>query len=131
FTRGPRDFERMCETEQLDLVYNATPWEFHVPIMLAAMKNGKHTATEVPAAMTIDDCWAMVESAEQHKKTCVLMENCHYDRMEKNVFNMGPQGGPGQILGGEGGFLHDLRRIKFADEGEGLWRRAWATKLNA
>ena len=31
------------------------------PIMLAAMKNGKHTATEVPAAMTVDDCWAMVE----------------------------------------------------------------------
>ena len=52
YTRGPRDFERLCETEQLDLVYNATPWELHVPIMLAAMKNGKHAATEVPAAMT-------------------------------------------------------------------------------
>src|SRR6478752_1929293 len=63
YTRGPRDFERLCETEALDLVYNATPWEFHVPIMLAAMKNGKHTATEVPAAMTVDDCWAMVEAA--------------------------------------------------------------------
>src|SRR5437867_1932864 len=55
YTRGPRDFERLCETEDLDLVYNATPWEWHVPIMLAAMKNGKHAATEVPAAMTVDD----------------------------------------------------------------------------
>src|SRR5512132_2329448 len=64
YTRGPNDFVRMCETESLDLVYNATPWEFHVPIMLAAMKNGKHTATEVPAAMTLDDCWAIVEAAE-------------------------------------------------------------------
>ena len=54
YTRGPRDFERLCETEDLDLVYNATPWEWHVPIMLAAMKNGKHTATEVPAAMTVE-----------------------------------------------------------------------------
>src|SRR3954466_245129 len=130
YNSGPRDFERLCETEQLDLVYNATPWEWHVPIMLAAMKNGKHTATEVPAAMTLDDCWAMVESAEKHQKHCVLMENCNYDRMEMMVYNMVRQGVFGEILHAEGGYLHDLRSIKFADEGEGLWRRAWATKLN-
>jgi hypothetical protein len=130
YTRGPRDFERLCETEDLDLVYNATPWEWHVPIMLAAMKNGKHAATEVPAAMTIDDCWAMVESAEKHRKHCVLMENCNYDRMEMMVYNMVRKGVLGEILHAEGGYLHDLRSIKFADEGEGLWRRAWAMKLN-
>ena len=126
YNRGPRDFERLCETEDLDLVYNATPWEWHVPIMLAAMKNGKHTATEVPAAMTLDDCWAMVEAAEKHKKHCVMMENCNYDRMEMMVFNMVRQGLFGEILHAEGGYLHDLRDIKFADSGEGLWRRAWA-----
>jgi len=130
YNKGPHDFERLCETEDVDLVYNATPWEFHVPIMLAAMKNGKHTATEVPAAMTVDDCWAMVESAEKHKKHCLLMENCNYDRMEMMVYNIVRQGLFGEILHAEGGYLHDLRAIKFADEGEGLWRRAWATKLN-
>jgi len=130
YTRGPHDFERLCETEDLDLVYNATPWEFHVPIMLAAMKAGKHTATEVPAAMSVEDCWAMVESAEKYKKHCVLMENCNYDRAEMMVYNMVRQGVFGEILHGEGGYLHDLREIKFADTGEGLWRRAWAAKLN-
>jgi hypothetical protein len=130
YTSGPRDFERLCETETLDLVYNATPWEWHVPIMLAAMKNGKHAATEVPAAMTVEDCWAIVESAEKHRRHCVLMENCNYDRMEMMVYNMVRQGLFGEILHAEGGYLHDLRAIKFADEGEGLWRRAWATKLN-
>jgi hypothetical protein len=130
YTRGPRDFERLCETEQLDLVYNATPWEFHVPIRLAAMKNGKHTATEVPAAMTLDDCWAIVEAAEKHQKHCVMMENCNYDRMEMMVFNMVRQGCFGELLHAEGGYLHDLRRIKFSETGEGLWRRAWAMKLD-
>src|SRR6185503_19005109 len=130
YNKGPHDFERLFETEDVDLVYNATPWEFHVPIMLAAMKNGKHTATEVPAAMTVDDCWAMVESAEKHKKHCLLMENCNYDRMEMMVYNIVRQGLFGEILHAEGCYLHDLRAIKFADEGEGLWRRAWATKLN-
>jgi Oxidoreductase family, NAD-binding Rossmann fold len=130
YTRGPRDFERLCETEQLDLVYNATPWEWHVPIMLAAMKNGKHAATEVPAAMNVDDCWAIVEGAEKFRKHCVLMENCNYDRMEMMVYNMVRQGMFGEILHAEGGYLHDLRSIKFADTGEGLWRRAWAMKVN-
>ena len=32
YARGPRDFERLCETEELDLVFNATPWEWHVPV---------------------------------------------------------------------------------------------------
>jgi Oxidoreductase family, NAD-binding Rossmann fold len=130
YNKGPRDFERLCETEDLDLVYNATPWEWHVPIMLAAMKNGKHTATEVPAAMTVEDCWAIVESAEKLRKHCVLMENCNYDQMEMMVYNMVRQGAFGDILHAEGGYLHDLRKIKFADEGEGLWRREWAKKLN-
>jgi hypothetical protein len=130
YTRGPRDFERLCEADNVDLVYNATPWEWHVPIMLSAMKNGKHTATEVPAAMTLEDCWALVESAEKHRRHCVMMENCNYDRPEMMVYNMVRQGVFGEILHAEGGYLHDLRSIKFADRGEGLWRRAWAMKVN-
>ena len=69
-------------------MFTATPWEWHVPVMLAAMKNGKHAATEVPAAMFLDDCWALVEAAEKHRKHCVMMENCNYDRMEMMVFNI-------------------------------------------
>ena len=130
YTRGPRDFERLCADEELDLVFNATPWEWHAPIMLSAMKHGKHTATEVPAVMTVDDCWAIVESAEKHRRHCVRMENCNYDRMEMMVFNMVRQGVFGEVLHAGGGYLHDLRAIKFADEGEGLWRRAWARKLD-
>ena len=68
YARGPRDFERLCETEDVDLVFTATPWEWHVPVCVAAMKNGKHAATEVPAAMTLDDCWQLVEHAEKHKQ---------------------------------------------------------------
>jgi len=130
YNRGPRDFERLCETEDLDLVYTATPWEWHVPVMLSAMKNGKHAATEVPAAMTVDDCWAMVEAAEKHRKHCLMMENCNYDRMEMMVFNIVRQGLFGELLHAEGGYLHDLRGIKFENRNEGLWRRAWSQKLD-
>ena len=130
YTRGPRDFERLCAEADLDLVYNATPWEWHVPICLAAMKHGKHAAVEVPAAMTVDDCWALVEAAEKHKRHCVMMENCNYGRMEMLAFHMVRKGLFGEIVHAEGGYLHDLREIKFSKTGEGLWRRAWSSKLN-
>jgi predicted dehydrogenase len=130
YARGPRDFERLCETEDVDLVFNSTPWEWHVPVCTAAMKNDKHAATEVPAAMTLDDCWALVEHAEKYRKHCVMMENCNYGRPELMVLNMVRQGAFGEILHAEGGYLHDLRSVKFASVGEGLWRRAWATKRN-
>jgi predicted dehydrogenase len=130
YTRGERDFERMCETEDLDLVFTATPWEWHVPVVVAAMKNGKHAATEVPAAITLDECWQMVEHAEKFKKHCVMMENCNYDRPEMLVFNLVRQGLLGEVMHAEGGYLHDLREVKFSAEGEGLWRRAHAMKRN-
>jgi predicted dehydrogenase len=123
YSRGPRDFERMCAEEDLDLVLTATPWEWHVPVCVAAMKNGKHAATEVPAAVTLDECWQLVETAERTKKHCVMMENCCYDQIELRTLNMIRKGLLGEILHAEAGYLHDLREVKFSAEGEGLWRR--------
>ncbi len=131
YTRGETDFERMCGKEDLDLVYTATPWRWHVPVLVAAMEAGKHGATEVPAAMTLDDCWRLVELSEGLGKHCVMMENVNYGRSELMVLNMVRQGVFGDILHAEGGYLHDLRAIKFADEGEGLWRREWSKTHNA
>lgn len=130
YSDGPRDFERMCEHEALDIVYNATPWQFHVPICVAAMKNGKHAATEVPAAQTVDDCWKLVETAEKYQKHCVMLENCCYGRFEMMVFNMVRKGVFGEVLHAEVGYQHDLRAVKFDMDGEGQWRRAFATNHN-
>jgi predicted dehydrogenase len=130
FTRGPRDFERLCAEADLDLVLTATPWEWHVPVLLAAMRHGKHAATEVPAATTLDDCWALVETAEKQRRHCVMLENCCYDRFELMTLNLVRQGVLGELLHGEAGYLHDLRGVKFSPDGEGLWRRAWATTTN-
>ncbi|MFQ5740297.1 MAG: Gfo/Idh/MocA family protein [Acidobacteriota bacterium] len=123
YSRGEHDFRRMCETEDLDLVYTATPWRWHVPVCVAAMENGKHAATEVPAAITIEECWQLVENAEKRHKHCLMMENVCYGRAESMVLNMVRQGAFGEILHAECGYLHDLRAIKFSSEGEGLWRR--------
>lgn len=130
YGRGETDFVRMCETEELDLVLTATPWEWHVPVCTSAMENDKHAATEVPAAYTIADCWKLVEWSERYQKHCVMMENVNYGPAELMVLNMVRQGLFGEILHGEGGYLHDLRAIKFEDAHEGLWRRAHSMARN-
>ena len=130
FDRGPRDFERMCGEQDLDLVFTATPWEWHVPVCLAALRSGKHAATEVPAAYTVDDCWQLVETAERTRRHCVMMENCCYDRREMLTLNLVRLGLLGEVLHGECSYQHDLREVKFSTDGEGLWRRAHATRRN-
>jgi len=77
YRRGPRDFERLCDRSDLDLVFCSTPWEWHVPVCAAAMENGKHAATEVPMALTVEDCWRLVEISERTRRHCVMMENCN------------------------------------------------------
>ncbi|GMU80902.1 MAG: glycosyl hydrolase family 109 protein 2 [Planctomycetota bacterium] len=131
FDRGPEDYKRLCETVDCDVVYTATPWELHVPVCLAAMKAGKHAVTEVPAAYRVEECWALVEHAEQQKKHCIMLENCCYDRTEMLFLNLVRKGLLGEVLHAECGYLHDLRDVKFSTGGEGLWRRAWSEKHDA
>ena len=132
YTRGEFDFKRLCERGDLDLVYTATPWQWHVPVCVAAMEAGKHAATEVPGAVTIDECWQLVETAERTNKHCIMMENCCYDRVEMQVFYMVRQGLFGEVIHGEAGYLHDLRALKFDFEsrGEAVWRTAHSVARN-
>jgi len=74
--------------------------------------------------MTLDDCWALVETAEKYGRHCQMMENCCYDRVELMTLNLVRKGVLGEVLHAEAGYLHDLREVKFSGEGEGLWRRA-------
>jgi len=130
YSRGTLDFKRMCAEEELDLVYTATPWEWHTPVCVAAMQNGKHAATEVPAAVTLEECWELVETAEKQHRHCVMMENCCYDRTEMLILNMVRQGVLGELIHAECGYLHDLRRHKLTNVYEGQWRLKHSIERN-
>jgi predicted dehydrogenase len=130
YSRGPEDFRRMCDNAELDLVFTATPWEWHAPICLATMRAGKHAATEVPMAVSVDECWELVETSERTRRHCVMMENCCYDRTEMMVLNMVRQGLFGELLHAECGYLHDLRQLKLTDFYEGRWRVKHSIRRN-
>jgi predicted dehydrogenase len=115
YKNGDEDFLNMVQNETLDGMYIATPWEWHHPMAIAAMKNGMHVGTEVPAALTIDDCWDLVNVSERTGKLCMIMENVCYRRDVMAVLNMVQQGMFGELLHCQGGYQHDLRHVKFND----------------
>jgi len=107
YARGETDFQRLCETEDLDLVINAVrPWKWHTPICVAAMNAGKHTATEVPAAETVEECWQLVETAEKTDRYCPILENCCYFRNVMLVHHMLRKGLFGELRHCEAGYQH-------------------------
>ena len=120
---GEEDWMEVCRLDNVDLIYTCTPWELHTPIAVYAMKQGKHAATEVPAALTIDQCWQLVNTAEETQRHCMMLENCCYDFFELATLNMARQGVFGEIYHAEGAYLHDLRWLKF-DEKTG-YHRMW------
>ena len=129
FGKDEWDFKRLTELD-LDIVYIATPWNWHIPMALAAMKNGKHAAVEVPACTTLQECWEIVDTSEATRKHCVILENCCYGSTEMMILGMVRDGLFGEITYGEAAYLHDLRSILTANEGEGLWRRFPHMKRN-
>jgi predicted dehydrogenase len=123
YTNGEHDFENLCKRDDLDFIYIATPWDWHVPMALAAMNNGHHAGVEVPVATTLEDCWKLVEASERTRRHCLIMENCCYGYNEMMVLNMARAGLFGELVHAEAAYIHDLRELLFKDESEGLWRR--------
>ncbi len=123
-------FEALCQRDDLDLVYIATPWDWHVPMAVSAMKHGKHAAIEVPAAMTLDECWRLVDTAEQTRRHCLMLENCCYGELELLVLRMARQGVFGDLTHGEAGYLHESRDYLLRDVSDANWRRRFVATLN-
>jgi hypothetical protein len=129
YTEGDHAFESLVARDDLDLVIIATPWNWHVEMAVAAMNHGNHAAVEVPAATTIEDCWKLVNTSEQTRRHCMMLENCCYGYNETLILRMVYEGLFGELLYGEGAYVHDLRGELFSDKGEGLWRRSFHTQL--
>ena len=131
YTDGDHGFEQLVARDDIDFVYTATPWEWHVPVMLAALKSGKHCGSECPIGTTLKDLWALVDASEKARRHCLHLENCNYGETEMLVNRLVHEGIFGEVIHAEAAYLHDLRSILFEDRDEGLWRRAWHTRSNS
>jgi hypothetical protein len=93
------------------------------------MNNGKHAAVEVPAAVTMEETWALVETSEKTKKHCMMLENCCYDFFEMLTLNMARNGMFGELVHAEGAYIHDLSKDWLFNKN--AYADMWRLKENA
>ncbi|HRE51007.1 MAG TPA: Gfo/Idh/MocA family oxidoreductase [Flavitalea sp.] len=123
YTAGENDWKKVCERKDIDLIYITTPWHLHTPMAVYAMEHQKHAASEVPVAITLEECWQLVETSEKTRRHCMILENCCYDFFELLTLNMARQGYFGEIMHGEGAYIHDLLQANFKkDSYYDMWR---------
>jgi len=114
YNGGEDEWKKLCEREDIDLVYVTSPWQYHTPMAVYAMEQGKHVCVEVPAATTLEEAWQLVETSERTRKHCMMLENCCYDFFELLTLNMARQGFFGEIIHCEGAYIHDLLEGNFS-----------------
>lgn len=136
FSGDENIWKKLVEMPDLDLIYICTPWVWHTPMSVYAMENGKHVACEVPICRTIDEAWQLVETSERTKKHCMMLENCCYDFFELLTLNMARQGMFGDIIHGEGAYIHNLMGYNFKKpiderQADGAYTGMWRLKENA
>ncbi|MFA6944677.1 MAG: Gfo/Idh/MocA family oxidoreductase [Pedobacter sp.] len=123
YSGGTDEWKKLCDRKDIDLVYIATPWDLHVPMAVYAMNQGKHVTIEVPAAVSMEECWQLVETSERTRKHCMMLENCCYDFFELLTLNMSRQGYFGELIHTEGAYIHNLIDLNFNDKGyQNMWR---------
>ena len=118
-------YKKMCDRNDIDLIYIATDWVHHVPLALYAMEHGKNVAIEVPAATNLEEIWQLINTSERTRKHCMMLENCVYDFFELSALNMAQQGLFGEVIHVEGSYLHNL------DDFWGYYWKNWRLDFNA
>ncbi len=127
----PQSYLELLNRSDVDIVVIATPWQWHHPMAKAAMLAGKHAFVEVPLALTLEEMWDLVDTAELTQRNCMMLENVCYGRDELMVLNMVRQGVFGELLHGEAAYIHELRwQMKEIERKTGSWRTGYQAKLN-
>ena len=102
-------YRELLERDDIDAVFVLTPWSWHTPMAVEVMQSGKHAIVEVPAALTLDEGWQLVETSVQTRMNCMMMENVCYGREELMALNMIRQGVLRELLHGEAAYNHAHR----------------------
>lgn len=130
YTDGETDYARMLARGDLDAVLVATPWDSHARIAVAVMRAGVTPGVEVPAALTVEDCWDLVRVSRETGKPCMMLENVCYFQNALTILRMVREGLFGEMLCCEGGYQHDCRFLLADDAGNLTWRGRFMAEKN-
>ena len=128
---GPEGYKRLCESGLVDAIHINTNWVSHAEIALYSLKCAIHTFVEVPGVRTIDDAWAVVEAAEKNRCHCMMLSNCCYDEDAMTMINAARAGVFGELMHGEGEYLHETRCTRYGQGFRGPEREKMFSSLVA
>ena len=121
--KGFTDYEEMLD--HVDAVAIGSPMHLHVPQAILALQAGKHVLSEVTAAVSIDECWQLLDAVKTSGKTYMLGENYCYFEENVLVREMVRKGLFGEIYFGEGEYIHEVRFLHKDQNGLPTWRSKW------
>ena len=73
------DIGALCADPAVEVVYIATPHQFHKPHAILAAEHGKHIILEKPMALTLADCDAIIAAVEQAKVQLIVGHTHSFD----------------------------------------------------
>ena len=131
YSASDHAFEKLMERDDLDAVVIASPWQWHTPMGVYSMKHGKYTAIEVPAAITMEQCWDLVNTHEQTGVPCMMLENWSFRQDNLAVLNIIRNGLFGEIVHCHCAHSHDCIDHWFFDpQGNIRWGGEFLIKRN-
>lgn len=132
YCKDETTYKDLLDKEKLDCVIIATYWDSHAAIALHALKNGVYSGIEVPAALTVDDTWQLVETSEKTGIPCMMLENWSFRQDNLAALNMKRLGLFGEIVHCHCAHSHDCIDHWFFDNKTGAqkWPAAYLLKYN-
>jgi len=132
FCRDENTWMELLTKEKPDCVIISTYWDSHTAIALYAMKNGIYPGIEVPAALTVQDTWQLVETSENTGIPCMMLENWSFRRDNLALLNMKRMGMFGEIVHCHCAHSHDCIDHWFFDSNTGVqkWPAEYLLKYN-
>ena len=65
-----KDYRRLLEEKDVDIIFIATPEHWHAPMTIMAMQAGKHVYVEKPLTITIQEGREMINVQKKYGKVC-------------------------------------------------------------
>jgi predicted dehydrogenase len=119
-------YSEMIARSDIDAVIISTPMMLHAPQSVEALAKNIHVLSEVTAAVSMDECRALVAAAAASKALFLMAENYIYTRANSMVRELARRNMFDVPYYAEAEYIHELKQLNE----ETPWRRRWQTGVN-
>jgi phthalate 4,5-cis-dihydrodiol dehydrogenase len=91
------DMKELCADPAVEVIYIATPHQFHAPHAIMAAEHGKHVILEKPMALTLADCDAIIAAVERNKVQLIVGHTHAFDPAVRAMRGMIARGELGKL----------------------------------